>query len=293
MPEISIIIPVRNRNEYLKRCLTALINQTYKDFEVLVCDDGGKIKADKIIKSYRKYLNIKYFWNKDRGGMSPATARNIGWNNSQGNYLLFLDSDIILPPKCIGNLYGWIAKYNYRKSKFHVTPIERIHVKKNIPLGIIQNNLININKYIEKDEKGKIYKGNLSISTIGLFHKSIIERIGGFDDILFVGRIYEDIELGARLLGFLNNKRKILPFKVYHLNHYSEFKARDNNARKNINSIKNLIKQKFINLGFLYEKKYRPQKDLINHSEKYYEDLLANKIFINNISRKLANSTNK
>jgi hypothetical protein len=122
-----------------------------------------------------------------------------------------------------------------------------------------------------------------------MFHKSVIDRIWGFDEILFNGRIYEDIELGARLYGFLNNKRKVLPIKIYHLNHYPQFKKRDYDARKNIYQIKNLIKEKFLRLGFKYETKYCPTKDLSTYSIKYYQNLLEDRDKINKISRKLAN----
>lgn len=290
MPEISIIIPTRNRNNYLNRCLASLCYQSFNNFEVIVSDDGGTEKSDKIIQKYRNVLDVKYYWNKDKGGMSPAAARNFGLKKAKGKYILFIDSDIILPPKTIDKLYHWITRYSYRKERFYITPDRRIHLKKNIPLKIIKNNLKNINKYIEKDLDGNICKGDLSLSTVGLFQKRILDKIGGFDEILFTGRIYEDIELGARLLGFLDVKRKMLPLKIYHLNHYSDFKKRDIGARKILNETKELIKEKFIDLGFKYEKKYRPEKDLIKYSNKYYESILNNKSILDNVSKKLINS---
>jgi len=76
MPKISIIIPTRNRNSYLKKCLTSLINQTFKNFEVLVCDDGGTSKNTKLVaEKFNKYFPVKYFWNKDKGAID-ITFRN-------------------------------------------------------------------------------------------------------------------------------------------------------------------------------------------------------------------------
>ena len=281
MPKISIIIPTRNRNSYLKKCLTSLINQTFKNFEVLVCDDGGTSKNTKLVaEKFNKYFPVKYFWNKDKGAMSPASARNIGWKKAQGKYLLFLDCDIILPQKSIKRLHSWFTKYSYRKTSFHVTPSARIHIKKNVPLNIIKNNLRGIDKYI-------VRKGNLSISTVGLFSKKIVDKIGGFDDILFVGYAHEDIEMGARLFAFLNNKRKKLLLKVYHLDHYSNFTSRDKKPRNKLKLTRFLIKKKFEMLGFKYNIKYHPKKDLNKFTNKYYNNLLVNKVKINKISKLL------
>ena len=289
MPEISLIIPTRNRNTYLKKCLTSLKNQSFKDFEVLVCDDGGKKKADKVVSSFKKVFDIKYIWNKDRGCINPGLVRNIGWKNSNGKYILFLDCDIILPANAIEMLYLWLTKYGNRKYSFHVTPSARIHIKSDIPLKIIKNNLTGIEKYIENNKNNTILQGTPSISTMGLFYKNIITKIGGFDDILFNGHMYEDIEMGARLYAFLKNKRKFLPLKIYHLNHYSEFTQRELVPRSKIFLSKAIIKKKYSLLGFNVDTKYRPKYNLGKFSKKYYDNLLLNKERLNKISRTVYN----
>jgi glycosyltransferase involved in cell wall biosynthesis len=91
-PAISVIIPTYNREKSLKRCLRSLENQTFKDFEVIICDDGSTDNTKKIINYFKTSLNIKYiFLNKNSGG--PAVPRNVGINNSKAKYLAFLDSD--------------------------------------------------------------------------------------------------------------------------------------------------------------------------------------------------------
>lgn len=90
-PLVSIIIPTFNRAEALNRCLDSLIDQTFKDFEVLVCDDGSTDKTKEIVEKFTSSLNIQYYYDKNFGG--PARPRNIGIKMARGKYVAFLDSD--------------------------------------------------------------------------------------------------------------------------------------------------------------------------------------------------------
>ena len=86
MPKISIIIPVYNVEEYIKECLDSVMNQTYKDYEVIVVNDGTKDNSMEIVKDY----DVKIINQKNKG---LSGARNTGVKHAQGKYLLFLDSD--------------------------------------------------------------------------------------------------------------------------------------------------------------------------------------------------------
>ncbi len=87
----SIVIPTHNRADDLLRCLTSLENQTYKKFEVLVCDDGSTDHTKDIVKDFKERLALKYFYNENTGG--PAGPRNVGIENAQADWICFLDSD--------------------------------------------------------------------------------------------------------------------------------------------------------------------------------------------------------
>lgn len=87
----SVIIPTFNRGEGVRRALDSLVSQTYKDFEVLVCDDGSTDNTKEIVEGYKSDLNIQYIWNENSG--SPARPRNIGITAAKGEWLSFLDSD--------------------------------------------------------------------------------------------------------------------------------------------------------------------------------------------------------
>lgn len=86
MPKFSIIIPVYNVEKYIEKCLDSIFNQTLKDFEVIVVNDGTKDKSIELIKNY----DIKIINQKNQG---LSAARNRGVKEATGEYLLFLDSD--------------------------------------------------------------------------------------------------------------------------------------------------------------------------------------------------------
>ena len=88
---VSIIVPVYNTEKYLKKCLDSLVNQTYKDFEIIVVNDGSTDKSSNIISKYqKKYKNIILI-DKENEGLSMA--RNRGVQKSSGKYIIFVDSD--------------------------------------------------------------------------------------------------------------------------------------------------------------------------------------------------------
>ncbi len=86
MPKFSIIIPVYNVEKYIERCVESVINQTYKDYELIVVDDGSTDKSIELIEKYKpKIVRTKH--------VSVSEARNKGEKLAKGEYLLFLDSD--------------------------------------------------------------------------------------------------------------------------------------------------------------------------------------------------------
>lgn len=87
----SVIIPTYNRADLLEKCLSSLTQQSYKNFEVIVCDDGSSDNSRQVVKSYEGKLNVKYFYEQNWGG--PARPRNNGLRAASGEWVAFLDSD--------------------------------------------------------------------------------------------------------------------------------------------------------------------------------------------------------
>ena len=90
----SFIIPVFNRPDEVDELLDSLTKQSLKDFEVVVVEDGSSVKCDNVVKAYENHLNIKYFLKANSG---PGQTRNYGVDRAEGEYVLILDSDVVLP----------------------------------------------------------------------------------------------------------------------------------------------------------------------------------------------------
>lgn len=91
----SLIIPVYNRPDEVDELLQSLTTQTLRDFEVVVVEDGSDIPCHEVVNRYAGQLDIKYFSKPNEG---PGQTRNYGAERCQGEYLIVLDSDCVLPP---------------------------------------------------------------------------------------------------------------------------------------------------------------------------------------------------
>ena len=108
MSKFSIIIPAYNVEKYISECLDSLVNQDYNDFEIIFVDDGSTDKTRTICNEYcKKYNNIKVFCTEHVG---VSAARNIGINNSNGEYILFLDSDDYIDIDSLNYIFHVIEK---------------------------------------------------------------------------------------------------------------------------------------------------------------------------------------
>lgn len=90
----SVIIPVYNRPDEVDELLQSLTVQCFKDFEVVIVEDGSSIPCKEVADRYTDRLDIKYFSKPNSG---PGQTRNYGAERSEGEYFIILDSDVILP----------------------------------------------------------------------------------------------------------------------------------------------------------------------------------------------------
>lgn len=90
----SFIIPVYNRPDEVDELLESLCSQTLKDFEVIVVEDGSSVPCDQVVKKYNDLLNVRYFTKPNSG---PGQTRNFGVEQAQGEFVLILDSDVVVP----------------------------------------------------------------------------------------------------------------------------------------------------------------------------------------------------
>lgn len=93
-PLVSVIITIHNRIEYISEAIRSVLTQAYKNYEIIVVDDGSTIDVKDVLEPYKD--KIKYLYQENKG---LAAARNYGIKNSRGKYLAFLDDDDLFEPR--------------------------------------------------------------------------------------------------------------------------------------------------------------------------------------------------
>ena len=106
MEKISVIVPVYGVEKYIKKCIQSIVDQTFKNLEIIIVDDGTKDNSIKIIEENFDDNRI-VIYHKKNGGL--ASARNYGINKASGKYLFFVDSDDFLDTNCLLDMYNEIT----------------------------------------------------------------------------------------------------------------------------------------------------------------------------------------
>lgn len=104
----SIIIPVYNRPDEVDELLASLLAQTSSDYEVLVVEDGSAVPCEEVVNRYADRLPVRYFTKPNSG---PGQTRNYGAEHAQGDYLLILDSDVLLPPDYLKEITSFLKSH--------------------------------------------------------------------------------------------------------------------------------------------------------------------------------------
>ncbi|MDB8558560.1 glycosyltransferase family 2 protein [Turicibacter sanguinis] len=172
--QISIIIPVYNVEQYLQRCLTSVLNQTYKKLQIIVVNDGTKDNSQSIIDEFVKQDSRIISLIKENGGLSDA--RNYGLDYVTGEYIFFLDSDDYLELNAIELLYKkaletkaeLVVGYHNRIFENKASYLERNfkyqhHLDLNHAQTIFENKEIIVK--ISNSAWGKLYKSELFLKT--------------------------------------------------------------------------------------------------------------------------------
>lgn len=102
-PEVSVIIPVYNRENFLPICINSLISQTYSNWEAIVVDDGSTDSSKEIISHYADIDKRVKLFERQQLPKGASTCRNIGIEKAKGEFVMFLDSDDYLDKGCIEN----------------------------------------------------------------------------------------------------------------------------------------------------------------------------------------------
>lgn len=129
---VSIIVPIYKVEKFLEECITSLINQTYKNIEILLVDDGSPDKCGSICDNYAKKDNRIRVFHIENSGVS--VARNKGLEESIGNWIIFVDGDDYVENTMVENLYNAAIKNNCDIvfGNYNITTNKRYKIHKNV-----------------------------------------------------------------------------------------------------------------------------------------------------------------
>ena len=184
----SIIIPVYNRPQEVDELLGSLCGQTLKDFEVIVVEDGSTERCDAVCDKYKDRLPVSYYFKPNSG---PGPSRNYGAERSQGEYLIILDSDVIVPETYLEAIKAELDREpcdafgGPDRAHDSFTPIQKAinyAMTSFFTTGGIRGG---------KHKMDKFYPRSFNLG----MKKSIFEALGGFAPM----RYGEDIDLSTRI----------------------------------------------------------------------------------------------
>ena len=126
MPEISVIVPVHNCEKYIEKCINSILNQTFKDFELILVNDGSSDNSGKVCDYFKeKDSRVKIVHQKNMG---VSVARNVGLDVSEGKYIGFIDGDDYIESDMYEFLYNNIKK---NEAEVAICGIANIFMKNN------------------------------------------------------------------------------------------------------------------------------------------------------------------
>ena len=235
---VSIIVPVYKVEQYLKRCMDSVLNQTYKNIEVILVNDGSPDNCPALCDEYAKIDSRVRVIHKENGGLS--SARNVALDSVKGDYIFFVDSD------------GWLA--------LDTLEVLNEYLEKDYDMISFQRTYLTEEKVVEKGEKNpkdmdvSQYIDASFLGRYDFFVTTKIFKAEVFNNVRFLeGRNYEDLEIMHRL--FLNMK------KVVGLDYFLYYYWKGNEG-----AITNTITMKNI------QDHYLSANEIYHASKKYLED---------------------
>lgn len=205
MLSISLIVPVYNRPGEVEELLRSLSLQTDKDFEVIIVEDGSTESCLDVVDRYRQQLDIKYFFKANSG---PGLSRNFGCDEAGGDYLIFLDSDCIVPPdycKVVRESLG----QDYSDAFGGPDRAHPDFTKFQKAINFSMTSFLTTGGIRGGTEKmGKFHPRSFNMG----FSRKVYEATGGFSRM----RFGEDVDLSLRILEKGFTTRLIRDAYVYH-----------------------------------------------------------------------------
>lgn len=228
MIQISIIVPIYNVEKCLRRCIDSILNQTFKDFELILVNDGSTDKCEEICDEYAKKDNRIIVIHKENGGLS--SARNAGLDIAKGKYIGFVDSDDYIHSEMYSTL-----KYELEKND---SDIVICGYKDIFDLEANFYEVLNLNYRVENYNSFECIKGiyhNNKVNFIVAWNKLYKREL--FNKIRYpINRIYEDAFIAPELI-YKSKKISFIDNKYYYYYIREDSITRSKFSMKNIDEI--------------------------------------------------------
>lgn len=259
-PKLSIIIPTYNRAQYLREAIDSVLSQTYRDFEIIVVDDGSTDNTKEVAKKWELLDKVKYFYQENKG---PAAARNRGIKEAMGDYIAFLDADDLWLPEKLEKQVEYLKErpdVSLVASEFEI--IDEVghsngysQRRKKIPVDgfilkyIFQHYLLLSTIMVKKD----------TFKTVGLFNEELINA----EDTDILLRIAKHFKIGL-----------LDEYLVKHREHKVSLTGIINSSRgrDGLKAIENFLSNE---KGFAEQNKHLVNEVLSEAYFDYAEDLLS------------------
>ncbi|APR01532.1 glycosyltransferase like 2 family protein [Clostridium botulinum] len=252
MYKYTFIIPNYNKAKYLKQCIDSIINQSYKNFNLIIIDDCSTDDSVKIINLYKNMNNVKII--KHKTNMGKSYTFNEGFKNAEGDYITIMGSDDYIKLNALENIDRFLLQQNQKidfiYTDFYIYENEENKIK---------------NGYISKDITIEELLFGCNITSLCTFYsKDLINNVTGFDEEFAVrGQDYDFI---IRALCYGNSiylDKRLAFYRVGLNNSVPDFSILANNYHEI------LLKNKDIFLKHTDENIY-------NYVIKYYEYIIEN-----------------
>ena len=218
-PRVSVIIPTYNHEQFVVETIESVLNQSFRDFELIVINDGCMDQTENVLKPYIESGLIRYVWQENQG---VAHARNNGLSLAVGEYIAFLDDDDTWPPD---------------KLRWQVESLDNsdavliggaCYSDKSVDLDAISGE-----NQVNQLEDCDLFRRNPFASPgQTLLRRSALDKVGGFDPDIWGA---DDLDLWIRLLGagpLLISKKPALFYRLHQHNASSDTMRMATNLKK-------------------------------------------------------------
>lgn len=190
MPRVSVIIPTYNRRDFVREAIASVCAQTYRDFELIVVDDGSTDGTARIVEEFRqgRAHAVQYIFQTNQG---VSAARNHGVVRSSGALLAFLDSDDVWQPE---KLAAQIVFFNAQPAA-QICQTQEVWLRRGVRVNP---------RHKHRKSGGDIFSRSLELCLVSpsavMMQRTLFERMGGFDEQL---PACEDYDLWLRIAALL------------------------------------------------------------------------------------------